>query len=386
MKSIKEILNYGKRIIGTGILIGTIMGCQPSVSPSAPTPKELTKYPGANSKIEFVESSSGNNSVETLWIMNSDGTDLKKIYSKPQNDWSDWDDIENEVSQDYLGGFSPDGTKLLFAGTNKIEISDLEGKILHEFDVCSWGDYVTNDFRWTPDGKSVLYGRVSRYDLADESTHELNPINMPETDDHNPVMSPNLEKIAFIHHENMYFYTIYTINSNGTGKDLIATGESGWNENLNLDWVDNTHLVWKNERKYLYTSPVDIEIDYCDIQTKQITKTNLDPSIYFSKIRLSPDKKTLALCYTQGADFVSISDISTGVANSQSGAGSSYFGWSQDGNYVATGENYEGAIWRILISDKERNQYGVLKSKDFPNPNNFIDHLTWSGVLNSDIK
>jgi len=417
MKKLREILNLGKYLLFYTLFSAAINGCemQPdkilsdsssnsshssssssSVSSSSSSSKQsssssssfpsyilpqLPSYPGANSKIAFSEEDPSN---KTIWTVNSDGSNLKKVYNTPHLMYG------NEIK---LGDFSPDGKKFIFATSNKIKITDLEGTVLDEFD-RGQNSRSEQDFTWTPDSKSILYGKyvdgIYKYDLSDKTIHEILSTS-GYTYDHNPSMSPNLESIAFVHHEYGSEYTIYLMNPNGNNKTFLTNGSSNYDEQLCLTWLDNSHIIWKNTRNE--------KIDYYDISNKKLTEVKLN--VPFSEIKLSPDKGTLSL-YNEDWNiyFLDIADLSKGIANVYSNKNlvghRSDMSWSQDGNYFTTFREDDSFVpdgkgsyqWikgdgnNVLeIDRKDGTRYKVLEKKDFPDgwtTNHSIDEVRWN--------
>jgi len=318
-----------------------------------------------------------------LWIVNPDGSNLKKLF--------DGVDRYGRVR------FSPDGRYIAFKGRDgKHKIVDLEGNILHEFE---GGERSGKDFSWSPDGRSIIFGAyfdgIYRYNLQGRRVEKVIDTWVYRTYDHNPVISPDLGKIVFTHHEWESLYWIYTADINGENIELITSGSgTGYDEHLNLNWLDNKHIIFN------ITNFPKFKLYYFNIETKK--GKEIDIGISFLDTRLFPDKKTLAIVTGMSFPpsklyFIDTAELSSDSVNFLDTGleGGFTFAWSKDGKYFVI--NGKPKAWDPLnssvlrIFDKSGKEYKVLKNKDFPEEvwYYFIKDVDWTSqkpVYFKDIK
>lgn len=298
-----------------------------------------------------------------LWIARADGSNLTLLNS----------DIQSGVK------LSPDGTKLAFKVSDGVHmITDLEGDVLHTFAGCNQSD----DFCWTPSGHQILYGCYNdglwRYDLADESLTRFYTSRF-NTYDHNPVLSPDQTRIVFTHHEYGKLYTIVAIDPDGGNALSLATGTSAQDAQLDLDWLDNTHVFFD-----VINYPT-FEIHSIDLDAN--TDTGFDPGVSFTGASLTRDKNLLAL-YGANTNVTSTSDLSSGsvrLVQLPHVGDTNTFAWSEDGAYFiaeGSGANIDGYGSVLSIFDKSGKEYKFLTSGDFPGTVNNYDILAvdWGSV------
>lgn len=359
MKMLEKILNSAKRFAGIGLLIGgvafaSLTGCNLFMQP----------YPNPKTKIAFMEYSSPENI--NIWMVNSDGSDLKKV-SQIEGMYNRR--IEFSPNGEYLTFKEDDAENNYFTDNRKHKIIDLEGNLVSEFD---GGERSDEDFTWTPDGSSILYGvytdGIYRYDLNTNLTQKILD-TVGYTYDHNPVMSPDLKKIVFAHHEYESNYYIKTMDADGTNLELIAEGGgTSYDEQLGLSWLDNEHIVWKNGNKD--------KLYYCDIKTKEVKEI---PRRSISYIELSPDKKTLAIIDgDSGAALLDTAMLESGKTDFKiySGGYGYCFAWSPDSNYFV---RFADSSKTLRIYDKNGVEYKFMEnpSEDF----NYAFDLAWSSKV-----
>jgi len=386
MKALENIFNSAKKFVGVGLIAGglalsALTGCPLPGPDPAPTPVQT--YPGPKTTIAFSEYNPNEsfwkdmynqNTGIDLWILNSDGSGIKKL--------------SQGLEQGGRIKFSPTGKDIAFKGGQNFRnrIIDLEGNLLDEFN--DWRDRSDEDFIWTPDGNSILYGRytlgIYKYDLLSKTIQQILRTG-GFTYDHNPVLSPDLKKIAFTHHEYESHYYIKIMNADGTNVQQIASGTgTTYDEQLNLNWLDNENVIWKNygkERLY-----------YCNVNTKTVLEIN--PEFNFIDMELSPDKKTLAIWgWEKGVGLIDVSELPSGkVTIKKTNKSDSYttlFDWSPDGNYFVSGRNNwtsrEGktvVIGELKIYDREGNVYKLLDDSNLPERGYFeIENVSWSPLL-----
>jgi hypothetical protein len=252
-----------------------------------------------NSKILFTERNYNRpSSIQTrLWIVNPDGSELKKLSDSISN-------TNREISK---ASFSPDGNMITFQSVDgKQKIIDLDGKELYSF---NGGNRSNEDFVWTPDGKAILCGKyvdgLYKFNLENDTLIRIKK-TLGFTYDHNPVMSPNLEKIIFTHHEYEKRYYNYVMDTAGTrlitssyGNDTIFTS---YDEQLGLTWMDDNNM--------LFTIPSKDVIGYFSVDS--VKGRNFFPGTDFKSVEVSQDRKSIAIVpspYTKGLAFVDIASL-----------------------------------------------------------------------------
>jgi WD40 repeat protein len=361
-----------KKTLFATVLGLTLFSCDYSHNPKPENPViERPKYNGPKTKIAFLEYNSKEDTKTDLWIINSDGSELKKIF----------DGAKGERIQ-----FSPNGEYLAFIGSDKKhKITDLEGNLIAEFDNKERSE---EDFTWTPDGNSILYGTygygggtegIYKYDLLTKSNQQLLK-TIGFTYDHNPVMSPNLKKIIFTHTESESWYNLKVMNADGTNLELITEGISNeYDEQLELNWLDNENIIWK-----VYSAnPEGYTLHTCNLLTKEVKKINPNAG-YGAHIELTNDKKTLVnygLCNEGDVYLINVNELSLGI-NKKLEIDAWHVGGSPDGNYFMT----PGIKEELLsIYDKNGDQYkGLIKKENFPedfSEHAYISGLAWSSKV-----
>jgi len=379
MKTLERIITSGKIFIGVTLFVGAItvgsiiVGCKLPGIPEPPP--EPLPYSGPITEIVFTERNfnEADSSYDIdLWVVNTDGTGLKKIYEGTSFE-KDSDFFIEVFGQLRL---SPNGELVAIGGEDYIHrVIDLEGRVLHEFE---GGRRSVEDFVWTPDGSSILFGLyggqhdipnggIYRYSLEDSKrekiVHQISYVYK-----HNPVMSPNSEKIVFTHHEYEQHYYIYTVDIYGGNLELITEGKgSYYDEQLGLKWLDERHIIFKNSKKD--------KLYYFDIETKEGREIELATSYVTNwpeRMRLSPDRSILALWGVE-LSFVNTSDIPTGVVNKHyTGIQLNCMAWSPDGNYFVVGKE------SLDIYDVEGNQYIFLEKDNLPMEIDYIMDVGWA--------
>jgi WD40 repeat protein len=363
----------------------------PIVLPTDPVNTDILIYNGPKGKIAFSEyndeEQSRENSGIDLWTINTDGSELKKIF-------------DGIGRSDNLGGiqFSPNGEYILFSGNDKKnKIVDLEGNLIGEFE----GNRSGEDFTWTPDGNYILYGRyeggIYKYNLSDKSNQKLLQ-TIGFTYDHNPVMSPDLKKIVFAHTQYENIYSVKVMNSDGTNLELITDGKSDvYDEQLELTWLDDERVIWKacSYEGYPagYTGIKSSSMGFYlgNIKTKEITKLvrPINRSDGYSRgdhIKLLPNKK-VAIWGERLMNIIDIDDFIAGGDNKKViGLQTDIADFSPDGNYLVNyrREHNNSITKRFLdVYDKEGNQYKSLTREDFPicpHGDSFRD-IAWSSKV-----
>jgi len=344
-----------------GVAIGIVIGCKLGYP-------ELESYTGPESKIAFIESEYSEYNYK-LWIVNPDGSGLEKLSDglKPYG----------------IISFSPNAKYITFKGKDdKHRIIDLEGRVLHEFEGGVRSGY---DFAWTPEDNSILFGvytdGIYRYNLEYSKLEKIF-----STDgfvyDHNPVMSPNLEKIVFTRHAYGSDYYILLMDADGGNVELITSGTGYGDEHLNLNWLDNKNIIFKNLK--------EDKLYYFNTETKE--GKEIDSGVRFLELQwpdyewkhqiiLSPDKKTLAILGAENTlYFINADELASGDINvHDTGLKATYMDWSPDGNYFVIGSLLES----LETYDRDGNRYRFLEEEGLPEEFGAIrkHHFDWSGEI-----
>ncbi|KPL19913.1 MAG: hypothetical protein AMJ92_00075 [candidate division Zixibacteria bacterium SM23_81] len=318
--------------------------------------RDIVGSPLTFSKIAFAEYNP-EEPLETnvdLWIVNPDGSELEKIFDGV---------VSTRVR------FSPCGQFVAFKGQDgKHRIIDLEGNVLHEF---TGGSRSENDFSWSPDVSYMLFGvyfdGIYKYNLGDSTKIRI-VASSHRTYDHNPVVSPDSAKIVYTHHEYEHRYYIYTVDIDGGNKVLITNGSgTSYDEQLNLNWLDNDHFIFKIDPKNL--------IYYVNKGTHEVIGIN--PGVSFSKMKLSHNKETLAIFSGSSLYFIDASQLPTGIVTPYSTElYAQAFAWSYDTDSCYYVIRSSSAILRIF--DKNDNEYEFLDPEDLPEDIGSIKDVDWS--------
>jgi Tol biopolymer transport system component len=343
MKALEKILNIGKKVLGTSLLLGGLAFSSTSCG--------LFPLPNETGKIVF--STSDYYTDKKIWSVNVNGSNLTKI--------SDNCDSDGEID------VSPNKENIAFISSSMNEdidessipiITDLEGNIVKKVNE-EWG---SNDLSWTHDGNSLLLGGwsyIKRYDLIDSSAHIL-----AGYDDyvlsHNPIMSPNSKKIAYTMHSWGNEYDNFVLDSDGENEEVIASsdnlGTTFFNEDLNLSWLDDETLIWKNANNDM--------IYHYNLNTKTVTEIN--PKINFDSMSLSPDKKTLAMYgFLDDMHFIETGELSSRTVNPKNTKiRASDIDWSPTADYFVVVNN----AWNrnLKIYNKNLKEYRLLEHHELP--------------------
>jgi len=244
-----------------------------------------------------------------LYRVKPDGTDYKKIADSVQYYTN---------SSLHAASFSPDGTMITYATTNgKHKIIDLDGKVLHSFTGRSSTSRSDEDYAWTPDSKAILFGSyvdgLYKFDLEKDSIMTILK-TIGYTYDHNPVMSPDMKKIAYTHHEYGEIYYNYVLDS--AGKKLITstyninnpdTLLTRFDQQLDIKWTDNDNIIF-NLASSRIGSGMDV-IAYFNVNTATGKYMHLNTKDAFFSLQLSKDGKNMALVNPYG--YLKLADVSS---------------------------------------------------------------------------
>ncbi len=154
-----------------------------------------------------------------------------------------------------------------------------------------WGETA-----WSPDGSTFLFSSyyygIYAYNVGNSSTTQI-LTSQSATFDHSPAYSPNGERIAFVHHEYGSNGYVRMMNADGSNITPVALFDTDHDENLQLQWLDDTSFILKVESDGVY------DVDVHDLQDITVTP-RINQQMY--ELRLSPDKGMVA--YTTPDDDV----------------------------------------------------------------------------------
>jgi len=149
-----------------------------------------------------------------IWIMNSDGSDAKRI-------WQSSDEISQNIPDPV---FSPDGTKIAFGKNSDIYVINSDGTNLTQLTENSNPSW-TNKPAWSPDVNKITYasstGTIWVMDADGTNKTDLN------VSGRRPRWSPDGTKIIFGNNSPAVSYNgIYVMNADGTNVvQLSNTGK-----------------------------------------------------------------------------------------------------------------------------------------------------------------
>ncbi len=371
-------LGSDKRIIGRREFLGTssralagmlglsaalpLVGCGEDTEEELPTlPEEILK-----SKIVFQRPNGLDNDI---WIVNADGSNLTKAENSGYG-----------ASSNIL--FSPDGSLIVYANKDyKFIVCDLEGKLVDLVGEPNVGHLSAGDVSWIPDSHSLLFGSymegIYRYDIEEGKVTRI-LFTQGETYDHNPSISPDKKRIAYVHHEWGDLYTICVIDADGGNKKEISGGAgTDHDEKINICWLDNSKIVFK-------IRPLG-ELHVLDVDTKEEKVIDISP--YYEKISLSPDRQTIALYHgaaIKNLCFVDMRNIMNEPVNiNDTGINSSMgFAWSRDNNYFVISETYPYDTLQIF--DRNLQQYKFKLEERLPEDGvAYILRMDWGPLPDS---
>lgn len=312
------------------------------------------------------------NNIGKIWLLDTDlgSINLKELPHKVKSNISYYN------HKPYLWRrikFSPCSNYITFkADTFGIElhkIIDLEGNIINKFD----GAYKSeNDFIWSTTGNSIIfvdkwYGGIYEYILKDSFSKAI--VTSGFVYDHNPIVRPDNQKIAYVHHTYDSLYSICTVDRLGNNQDIICKGSGAHDdEHLDLDWIDNENLIFKVAH--------DKRVYYVNITDKKAKEYEIP--LDFINMRVSPDKKKLAF-YGKNLFFADINKLVTGTLDLKTTELQNVenFVWSPCGEYYALTQRGLGNL--IIFSNEHQKLYEHKDSKY-----THFDGIDWSvGMITS---
>lgn len=211
------------------------------------------------------------------------------------------------------------------------------------------------DQLFDPAGNAIYYGAyfsgIYQFVLKDS-------LNFPfcgtpnRTYPHEPVVSPDYKKVAYVIHSYEHNYKIYTrIRADASQQTELTFGNaSHYDEKLDLQWLSNDKLIFKNanqQKIYLIDTTFD--------------GYTIDPELNFKRIRVSPDKKYLAVFGgTSNLHFLSVDSLPETVHKIDMGFKAKLLAFSPNENYFAAYYNNN-----IRIFDFDTMEYAFLINQSF---------------------
>ncbi len=171
----------------------------------------------------------------SLWMMNSDGSNLREILPVGANGWT----LQGH------GEWSPDGTELVMFGNTNIYITDLNGNIIST--VATYG----LDPTFTPDGKQIVYISCSDRPTCPTSDYRVYRVNVDGSDPtqlenlpyraDDPFTSPDGNTIVWEVNISGLVWDIASMNTDGSNASILF-GDN--NINTNPTWSPNNVIYF----------------------------------------------------------------------------------------------------------------------------------------------
>jgi TolB protein len=183
-----------------------------------------------------------------LFIMRADGSDVRQITQL----------TPNSGSEDHKVSWSPDGKRIAFmrsvnvgpdTNASAIYVFDVDGSDLHLVRKMPARRSGSGSPRWSPDGKTILFGTMCVYGgactapptgaqlftMRPDGSHVRQITHLPGNS-YNGAWSPDGKKIAFARHARRSpTGDIWTMNANGTGLRQLTNAPS----------LDSHHPDWQ---------------------------------------------------------------------------------------------------------------------------------------------
>ena len=180
---------------------------------------EVPAWSPDGTRIAFV-SSRDNPSGTGIFVMNADGTNLKRLTLNP-------------VYSDSSPAWSPDGTQITFAAVrdgatqHEIYLMNADGTNLRR--LTSGGGF-NHGPAWSPDGSRIAFtshrdGNFEIYVMDADGGNQRRLTNNPD-DDGNPSWSPDGTKMVFWTSRNHRYGEIYTMNADGSNPLNISNNDA----------------------------------------------------------------------------------------------------------------------------------------------------------------
>jgi TolB protein len=177
---------------------------------SSPAPGAA--FPGANGRIAYASSQGGN---WDIYSMNADGSGQVRLTTDP--------------GADTQPSFSPDGTKIAFAGKHGAswytDVYLMSSNGSEQVRLTSQGG-VEEGPTFSPDGQRIAFSRIQQGHknifLMSPSGGELTDLTGGGSDDREPSFSPDGQRIAFSSRRDGHF-ELYAMSASGAGVTKLTT-------------------------------------------------------------------------------------------------------------------------------------------------------------------
>jgi len=192
--------------------------------------------------------------------------------------------------------WSPDGKYIACGGPGTgLEIISRSGETIIEFTEYTIGLYMhTTGFDWSADSQRLIFTVFQDYigsNIYDYHLGETKPRKVLTTRMYimfgDPALSTDGKTIAFVFHENGTHFGICLISENDSLAHLTVDGTSGFNERMDLDWLDNEHLVYKISKKGIFV------VDTAGTNLQRVCGLSSDYYSYHLKLSADGQKAVL---------------------------------------------------------------------------------------------
>jgi len=290
-------------------------------SAASPTPT-----PSASCLRKIVYTSTGDQEIFEIMVMNSDGTDIRNI--------------SNNIADDLDPTWSPDGKQIAFA-SDRANRSSLDTQI-----------YSMNE-----DGSNVVQ------------------LTMGLGSSRHPAWSPDGKQVAFDYKFTDTQAEIYLMNIDGTGSKRLINSSS---MNQSPAWspdgkkIAYSSAVWNEKQKKFIN--YDIYIMNADGSNPRKMTTSLADD--YSPV-WSPDGKKIAFTSDRRGDadifVMNVSTIKVQQLTLNSHSSDEYPSWSPDGRTIVFNSNRDNSGGEIYVMDAN-GQHAVRLT------NSTQHHMTWQPV------
>lgn len=172
----------------------------------------------AGGRILFSTTTDGNTDI---YVMNSDGTGIDRVTTDPGIDW--------------LGEFSPDGTKIAFASDRDRNSNEWDIYVMNAdgtgVERLTFGPHSSYDPAWSPDGLRIAFTRRDEgpSDIWIMSADGLDASNVSQAASSSPTWAPDASLIAFesVSNSGSLDWNIYVQAPDKTGLAQVTSSTAG---------------------------------------------------------------------------------------------------------------------------------------------------------------